>query len=150
MTDPAAGVRPADVESWRPSLHRFGLRVTAARVLVLHTLAAVGHGTPEQIFGRTKVVLPGLSLSTVYRTLESLAEQGMVTHTHLDQHVKTYMLAEHADHAHLVCRDCHDVLLLDHDIAEALARQIKAAHGFDVDAGHLSVFGRCARCAGRR
>jgi len=82
----------------------------------------------------------------VYRTLEVLAEYQMVTHTHLEQPSATYMLADHADHAHLVCRGCRAVFELDHDVATVLAGQISHTHGFDVDIGHLSLFGRCSDC----
>jgi len=136
----------ADPQSWWPLLRRYGLRATTARVQVLQALQVMGHGTPEQIYDRIAPVLQGLNLSTVYRTLEVLAEHQLVTHAHLEQSSATYMLAAHADHAHLVCRGCHQVLEFDHDIATALTGQISHIHGFDVDTGHLSVFGRCDAC----
>ncbi len=142
---PARGSDPA-APAWPPLLRRHGLRVTAARALVLDALAALGHAAPEQIHEWAQPHLPGLNLSTVYRTLEVLTDYQLVAHTHLQQPSATYMLAIHADHAHLVCRGCRAVTELDHGTATTLAGQISHTHGFDVDIGHLSLFGRCARC----
>ncbi len=141
----APGSDPA-APAWPLLLRGHGLRVTAARALVLDALAALGHAAPEQIHEWAQPHLQGLNLSTVYRTLEVLTDYQLVAHTHLQQPSATYMLATHADHAHLVCRGCRAVTELDHDTATTLAGQISHTHGFDVDIGHLSLFGRCASC----
>ncbi len=144
---PSAGEAVLQAEAgWQALLRRYGLRVTEARLRVLDALQVLGHAAPEQVYELVRPQLPSLNSSTVYRTLEVLAEHGLVAHAHLEQPSATYMLATHADHAHLVCRGCRTISELDHDIATTLAGQISHAHGFDVDIGHLSLFGRCARC----
>jgi Fur family ferric uptake transcriptional regulator len=137
---------PADDE-WASWLKSCRLRTTPARVVVLSALADAGHGTPEQIYAAAAPVLPGLNLSTVYRTLAVLAEHGAISHTHLGGHAPSYMLTSHADHAHLVCRSCHAVTELDPDVAAGFDTSIRTAHGFAVDRGHLSVFGTCSACS---
>jgi Fur family ferric uptake transcriptional regulator len=85
----------------------------------------------------------------VYRVLETLAAHGLVSHTHLLGATKTYQLSTHANHAHLVCRGCGSVTELDDDVARRFTADISRVHGFDVDFGHLSVFGRCADCVAK-
>lgn len=136
---------PAD--SWPALLRRHGLRATPARAAVLQSLAALGHGTPEEVLAHASSTLLALNSSTVYRTLEVLADARVVTHTHLTHQKTTYMLTDHADHAHLGCRSCGRVTELAADLTAAFGDEVRRRHGFSADTGHLSVFGRCAACA---
>jgi Fur family transcriptional regulator, ferric uptake regulator len=126
-----------------------GLRVTPQRRLVVDAVTALGHCTPEQICERVQRELPSMNLSTVYRTLELLADLGVVSHTHLGHGAPTYHPASHADHMHLVCRRCGGIEEADLKLAGALARGVSAEHGFVTDLGHLSLHGLCGGCAER-
>ena len=124
-----------------------GLRATPQRRFVLDALERLGHATPDQVWDQVQAVAPSLSPSTVYRTLELLAELGVVTHTHLGHGAPSYHLATHADHIHLVCRRCGDVQSADVQRAHQLADEVLTRYGFVTDVGHLSLDGLCADCA---
>jgi Fur family transcriptional regulator, ferric uptake regulator len=87
-----------------------------------------------------------VNISTVYRTLELLEELGLVRHTHLTDRAPTYHSRAGDDHVHLVCRACGTVIEAPMCEFDALAASLEAAHGFDADMGHLTVFGTCAAC----
>jgi Fur family ferric uptake transcriptional regulator len=127
-------------------LRRNGLRATGQRLVILAALDRLGHATMEQLLEATKPDLPNLQLSTIYRSVETLTAHSIVSHTHLNGPTPTYQLTTHADHAHLVCRGCRSVTEMDDDVAHRFTADIARVHGFDVDFGHLSVFGRCASC----
>jgi Fe2+ or Zn2+ uptake regulation protein len=42
--------------------------------------------------------LPAPDTSTIYRTLETLSDYGLIAHLHLSGTVPSYVLAENADH----------------------------------------------------
>ena len=130
-------------------LRRYGLRATGQRLAIVGALQELGHATIEQLLEASQAVSPTVQLSTVYRALETLAAHGLVSHTHLLGATKTYQLSTHANHAHLVCRGCGSVTELDDDVARRFTADISRVHGFDVDFGHLSVFGRCADCVAK-
>ena len=132
---------------WTDVLHAAGLRRTVPRLLVLDALSRLGHGRVEVIHQAVSEYAPTVSISTVYRQLEALAEHGVVSHTHLVAGTKSYQLVTHADHVHLVCRECGAVSELDPGVAARFTAEVAATHGFALDFGHLSVFGRCAECA---
>jgi Fur family ferric uptake transcriptional regulator len=127
-------------------LRRNGLRATGQRLVILAALERLGHATMEQLLEATSPELPNLQLSTIYRSVETMTAHNLVSHTHLTGPTPTYQLATHADHAHLVCRGCGSVTEMDDDVAHRFTADIARRHGFDVDFGHLSVFGRCAAC----
>ena len=144
-TAPPTRSRPPRRGDWGPALRAKGLRVTPARVAVLDALRSAGHSSPEDV--HRVVNVKAVNLSTVYRTLESLAEVGLVAHTHLAGHQASWSLASTAKHAHLVCRSCESVSELDEGTTTALRDAALARHGFVVEVAHLSVFGLCRACA---
>ena len=95
----------------------------------------------------TSLLASTMARTRARRALETLTEHGVVSHTHLLAGTKTYQLVSHADHAHLVCRDCGAVAELERAIAARFTAEVSGTHSFTVDFGHLSVFGRCADCA---
>ncbi|MDR8407215.1 transcriptional repressor [Nonomuraea sp. 3-1Str] len=131
---------------WHEELRAKGYRVTPQRQLVLEAVKSLEHATPEEICVKVRETARGVNISTVYRTLELLEELGMVTHTHLGHGAPTYHLAAEADHVHLVCRGCGEVIEVRPELAEGLVRGLDEELGFAADVHHLTVFGRCRRC----
>ena len=87
-----------------------------------------------------------VNISTVYRTLEVLEELGLVTHTHLSDRAPTYHSVSDHVHFHLVCRNCHRVRSVDPAEIAPFADRLREQQGFDVDVGHLAIFGTCVEC----
>ncbi|HEV7148608.1 MAG TPA: Fur family transcriptional regulator [Pedococcus sp.] len=131
-------------------LRASGRRMTSQRQRVLDAVEALAHATPEDVV--SAVASDGgspLAPSTVYRALEALEELGVVSHTHLDHRAPSYHLAEHADHVHLVCRDCGRVEQCSPELAEAFVGNVLRANGFVADVTHMAIHGRCSSCAKR-
>ena len=67
-------------------LHTRGGRMTTQRRLILDALDCLGgHPNAEQIFDLARNRDPGLNLSTVYRTLRWLEQEGLVSARHFDE-----------------------------------------------------------------
>jgi Fur family ferric uptake transcriptional regulator len=135
--------------TWDEQLRARGYRVTPQRQLVLEAVSRLDHATPEEIGAQVQQTARGVNISTIYRTLELLEQIGMVTHTHLGHGAPIYHLATHADHVHLVCRDCGRVTEISPEAIRPLITALETQHGFETDVGHLTVFGRCKECRER-
>ncbi len=124
-----------------------GLRMTPQREQVLAAVHGLRHATPEQISD----AVPGVDVTTVYRTLELLEDLEFVKHAHLGHGAPSYRPADD-DHVHVVCHSCGAVSDASPRIVDDLADTLRAEHGFDLDRSHFTVFGRCAACVreGRR
>jgi Fur family ferric uptake transcriptional regulator len=127
-----------------------GLRLTSQRERVLAAVAALSHGTPEEIGARLRADAgpdgAAPDTSTVYRTLELLERLGLVWHTHLGKGAPVYHAAEHP-HLHVVCQVCGEVSSVDPTLLEAAAERLAADLGFTVDVGHVALSGTCRACA---
>ncbi len=123
-----------------------GLRRTPQREMVLAAIDRLGHATPDEVLAEVRTQSEAINISTVYRTLETLEELGLLRHAHLSDRAPTYhSVAEH-EHFHLVCRNCHRVVSVDPDVLTELSARLREEQSFVVDVGHLTVFGRCLSC----
>ncbi|HET7355486.1 MAG TPA: Fur family transcriptional regulator [Nocardioidaceae bacterium] len=142
--------RTDNQQEWQARLREKGYRLTPQRELVLHAVERLGHATPDEVHAAIRAQSGAVNLSTVYRTLELLEELGLIRHAHITDRAPTYHSTSAPDHAHLVCRDCGKVTeATPHDVAP-LTTTLEQRFGFRADVGHLTVFGYCAECAGRR
>lgn len=123
-----------------------GYRLTPQRQLILRAVEELGHATVDEVLARVRTQASAVNASTVYRTLEVLEELGLVRHTHLSDRAPTYHSAREPEHFHLVCRKCRRVRSVEPTAAAALIATLRSDHGFDVDLGHLAIFGQCVEC----
>ena len=87
-----------------------------------------------------------VGLTTVYRTLQGLADAGEVDVMRPPGGEHLYRRCSEGHHHHLVCRSCGRTVEVDGPAVEAWADRVAARHGF-VDVSHtLEIFGTCAAC----
>lgn len=88
-----------------------------------------------------------VGLTTVYRTLQSLADAGEVDVLRTAEGEAMYRRCSQGHHHHLVCRSCGRAVEVEGPAVEKWADTVAAEHGF-VDVAHtLEIFGTCAQCA---
>ena len=127
-------------------LRTAGVRITAPRRLVLGALVEAGsHVTAEALHRLVQRDHPEVSPSSVYRTMDLLAELGVVEHVHLGHGPAQYHLTDDA-HAHLVCNGCQAVVELEPELSAPFAKRVETELGFALDLGHFALTGWCSRC----
>lgn len=88
-----------------------------------------------------------LGLTTVYRTLQGLADAGEVDVMRPPSGEYLYRRCGRGHHHHLVCRSCGTAVEVDGPAVESWADRVAAEHGF-TDVSHtLEIFGTCRVCA---
>ena len=89
----------------------------------------------------------GIGLTTVYRTLQSLAEAGTVDVLRTDSGESVYRRCSSGHHHHLVCRACGFTVEVDGPAVERWSHEVAEDNGF-VDVSHtVEIFGVCGDCA---
>jgi Fur family transcriptional regulator, ferric uptake regulator len=132
----------------RAKLRDSGYRLTPQRELILDAVDTLGHATPDEVLAEVRKTSSALNISTVYRTLEVLEQLGLVRHAHLSDRAPTYHSVRDHEHFHLVCRNCHKVISVHPQVLEPTLTRLREEFTFEVDIGHLTVFGRCTDCQG--
>ena len=127
-------------------LRERGGRVTTPRRVILTALLEAGdHVTADDLTAAVQRRHPEVHQSTVYRTLETLAELGVVDHVHLGHGRAVFHLADER-HQHLLCSSCGLVIEAPDDVVDDLARRLDDEYGFALDARHFALSGRCQAC----
>ncbi|MCC2319640.1 Fur family transcriptional regulator [Cellulomonas xiejunii] len=145
----AVAVDPATtIERVGALLRARGERMTRARRAVLTVLACHGeHLGAEEIVGRVAALDAGVHRATVYRTLDALADLGVVQHVHVRRTGTAYHLAHGGrEHLHAECRRCGAVQDLPGDLLDDVARTVLERDGFTVEPTHVALSGLCAAC----
>jgi len=88
-----------------------------------------------------------VGLATVYRTLQSLADEGAIDVLLTDGGEAVYRACSEGHHHHLVCRDCGLTIEVEAHEVERWADMTARAHGFEAVTHTLEIFGRCATCS---
>lgn len=132
-------------------LRERGLRLTPQRLMILELLErSSGHVAPEDIYQQVHQRFPMINRSTVYRTLDTLEDLGVVRHGHVEDGAARYHLAHEAHHLHLTCHRCGHALEVDDlTFADPLVRALRERFGFEADLTHFPISGLCADCARR-
>ncbi len=88
-----------------------------------------------------------IGLTTVYRTLQTLAAAGQVDMVRTDTGESVYRrCAATHHHHHLVCRECGSAVEVSGREVEAWAAEVAAAYGFTNVNHTIELFGTCGDC----
>lgn len=88
-----------------------------------------------------------VGLTTVYRTLQALAELGEIDVMRPPGGEHLYRRCSEGHHHHLVCRSCGRTVEVAGPAVESWADTVAGRHGY-VDVSHtLEIFGTCPTCA---
>lgn len=124
-----------------------GERMTRPRRAVLTVLADErGHLGAEEVVGRVAAYDPRVHRATVYRTLDALADLGVVQHVHVRRTGTAYHLVRDHGHLHAECQRCGTVQDLPLNLLDGVARVVARDHGFRLAPTHVALSGVCASC----
>ncbi len=136
----------ASKREFKHILRKGGLKATSARVAILETLKAVKKPMSAQaIF---EMLAKDLDRATVYRTVKSLKEKGIIVPIDLRHNHAHYEFANLAEHHHLICIKCGRVEDVHHcGLEEAQSKVLRSSKHFAKITEHaLEFYGVCRKC----
>jgi Fur family ferric uptake transcriptional regulator len=111
--------------------------------------AARGFRSAQDVYAVLRADGGSVGLSTVYRHLQSLVEDGVVDVIHTPDGEATYRFcgdANESHHHHLVCRKCGRTEEIEGRAVERWAGEVAGRHGC-TDVDHtVELFGVCPAC----
>jgi len=122
-------------------------RMTKQRKTILEVLKSTdSHPTADWIYEEVKKDIPNISLGTVYRNLNLLAEKGKIDvinyandQSHYDGNTE--------NHYHFRCKNCGNVYDLDLNLFEKeIDKIVDNNTEFEVDTHRLEFYGICPHC----
>lgn len=132
-------------------LEAAGKRSTPQRHAVCQALVEHGgHPTVADVFERVRTIFPMISQATVYNTIDTLQELGLVQQLDVVNHEHTHYDLDLTPHINLVCTRCGTIIDLHTDTLDALLAQVSQRSGYQIDPhSALLVYGLCPACRPR-
>jgi Fe2+ or Zn2+ uptake regulation protein len=126
--------------------HRNGLRITPQRRVIFELLAQDNsHLTAEAIYQHVLSVMPDVSRTTVYNTLNELVALGALTAVKDVSERGTRYDTNRANHHHLFCIRCQALLDVNRDF-EDVALLPEEAAGYQIVKRQVTFYGICPDC----
>jgi Fur family transcriptional regulator, ferric uptake regulator len=143
----AAALAARDLSAAMALMRERGLRVSAARRLVLEALlAADGPMSAEQIAEGIGGRVPCSDIGSVYRNLQAFADIGLVRHVHLGHGPGLHVLAVAGEREYLTCERCADYLAVAPEELDAVRELVEQRFGYRANFTHFPIVGLCAEC----
>jgi Fur family transcriptional regulator, peroxide stress response regulator len=123
-------------------------KMTPQRAAILDYLEGnTSHPSAEDIFDAVKVDYPMMSFATVYNTIETLRDMGLLWELSIDDQRKRYDPNTDSHH-HLICTRCRKVV--DVHMEFDLTVPPNQAHGYTLTGRHVEFYGICPQCAEKK
>lgn len=130
------------------ALRQRGYKITPQRRSILKSIVkSHEHLTPSAIYERVRRENPGIGLVTIYRTLEILAELGLICEMHAGGNCRSYLMRRPSEHHHhLICSGCGTVIDFTDCNLDKLERKLSRENNFTINGHLLEFLGKCSDC----
>ncbi len=123
--------------------------MTRQRTVILEELRkSRSHPTADELYARVRRRLPRISLGTVYRNLDVLAERGIIEKLVVGGSQKRFD-ADTEHHHHVRCLGCGRVQDVPVGGAAAIGAALPEVEGYEITGYRLEFLGHCHRCRKR-
>jgi Fur family transcriptional regulator, ferric uptake regulator len=125
-----------------------GLRPTRQRMTILRAVAREDRPvTAQDLYARMRREASWPGLATIYRTLNSLSDAGVLLRFPAREGEVAYRLCQPGHHHHLICERCGIIVEIPSCEVEEWAAGVASRRGFVASRHQADIFGQCASCA---
>ena len=138
-------------EDFLNPLRQAGLRITPQRRAICTYLADTdAHPTPYQVYEAVSGSHPEISRATVYNTLNTLRDLGVIVEMSFGDG-QTHYETDPSPHINLVCLRCHKIEDYPGPAPlEDIENRVREEVGFQAVTAKAEIFGFCRECRERK
>ena len=120
-------------------------RMTNQRLIILEHLKSVKtHPTAELVYDSVALKLPQITLATVYRNLNLLADKNLILKFTVND-INRFD-GDVSNHQHCVCKSCGTIIdIFEEEISKYVMKNFKSK-SFNADNVYIKFFGYCNKC----
>lgn len=121
-----------------------GLKLTPQRLAIISYLDGnLSHPSASDVFKTVSTNFPTMSIATVYNTLDTLREKGVIKELSIDSEKKRFD-PNPTPHHHLICLKCKEIIDVFTDFSLDLMETEKC--GYEILGNHVDFYGICPKC----
>ncbi len=137
------------IDDFRQKCRIRNLKITPQRIAIYEELIkSCDHPCTEDIFGRVRAVFPDISIDTVYRTITTFSEIGLVNTVEGYGEAKRYD-PDTQPHHHFRCKKCGSIVDFIEESFNKLQAPKKIREKYTVSDLKVVVEGFCEKCSGK-
>lgn len=122
-----------------------GLKKTKNRIVIYEALEKIDYPiTADEIYEKLKD--DDVDLSTIYRTMNSFIQVGIVKKEVNEQKENVFLLLRNEENHILVCTSCHKKVKLPGCPYHEVNEEIEKKTGFIVQDQNVEIYGLCPEC----
>jgi Fur family peroxide stress response transcriptional regulator len=123
-------------------LREHNLKATKQRIGILSIMQDRGHINIEELYGNIKSLFPSISLATLYKNMHLMLENKLLTEVSVKSSKTLYEITK-ANHAHMHCENCGEVVDVDFDFSKVQLQR----DDFDLKDTQIVFSGVCENCS---
>ncbi|MEJ2671024.1 MAG: transcriptional repressor [Deltaproteobacteria bacterium] len=138
----------SEIQVFREYIRRRSLRRTRKREEILREMFAIhGHFDVDELHRRLKNKGSKVSKASIYRALPLFIDCGLIREVDFkDGHWHYEHIYGHANHSHLRCLGCGEVLEFEEPGLSLVEQQLAREYGYLIKGHQLQVHGYCVTC----
>ncbi len=134
------------LDAFQAACRNKDLRVTPQRIEIFKELvSADDHPSAEGLYQRLRERMPTLSLDTVYRTLGTFSDVGLVSRVGTTESQAHFEVAHHRHH-HLICERCKKIIDFEWDQIDRIDLPEEVDSHGTFKKKNVVVYGVCREC----
>jgi len=134
------------LQAFEKACRESGLKVTHQRLMIFRELVLTpDHPTAEQLHQRIRKSIPTISLDTIYRTLATFEEHGLVNRVDTQQS-QAHFEAVGTGHHHVICTRCGKILDFKWNTLDSSSLPDMLTKWGRVDTANITAYGICNNC----
>jgi len=123
------------------------LKATPQRLAVLHVLhSSRRYMETEEIHEKVREILPRTGLATIYRTLESFADIGLIVRIHFKDGCHHYTITPEGHGHYMICTECKKTMEFEECPFDKFVEKVAKRTGFSINRHFVQLYGQCGKC----
>ncbi|NJD59218.1 MAG: transcriptional repressor [Anaerolineae bacterium] len=137
----------SSINDFIPILKHHGVRITPQRIAICKLLFETNfHPTAAMIYDQVKAQYPSLSLMTVYNTLNTLVNLGLVNELGSAGDDNIHYDGNITPHVNQACVSCHKIVDISSPRISNLGNEISISSGYQLLGTRMMYYGLCPNC----
>ena len=129
-------------------LREYDLKATPQRLAIMDIVAQHGHINIDNLYEEVKKRFNSISLATIYKNINAMIEKVLLVEVKLPSRKSVYEIVK-AEHSHLLCKECAEVLDVELDTSK-MVDEVTKKYNFDINGSEVVLFGICSNCKSKQ
>jgi len=125
-------------------LREHNLKATPQRLAILDIIFLSGHINIDTLYDKVKSKFSSISLATIYKNINAMTKNLLLLEVKLPNEKAVFEIVK-ADHSHLLCTKCGEVMDVDID-TDKIMNETSSKYNFNINHSDLVFSGNCQAC----